>query len=152
MRDDFDYRDAVESILRGQEIKFSRDDYDKHAIFAIPMSAKNVPVLRIFFSVSKFGDCKIRSYFTRDLPKDKLPAMIKTLNRINSEYRYITMSIDSDGDVLAAYDFTLFGTDPETLDQHVMTIFMLSCKIMDKSIKRVMKIVWLDDEDKDEDD
>ena len=150
MNDNFDYRDAVEDILRDKELKFTRDDREDHAIFAVPMSAKNVPVLRIFFSVSEAGDCKIRSYLARDLSAKKIPAMIETLNRLNSEYRYITLSIDSDGDVCAAYDFTLFGDDPETLDQHVMTMFMLVCRIMDKCIKPVMKVAWLDDDDEED--
>ena len=150
MKENFDYRDAVEHILLENDIKFMRDDHEDTAIFALPMFAKNVPVLRIFFSVSEEGDCKFHSYFTRDLSEKKIPTMLRTINRLNSEYRYITMSIDSDGDVLAAYDFMLFGNDPKTLSQSVMTTFMPVCNIMDKCIKPVMKIVWLDNDDEED--
>ena len=149
MSDNFDYRDIVEEIFQDRGIKFDRNEDDDHAIFAIPMSVKNVPVLRIFFDVSEIGDCKIRSFLVRDLPKNKFPAMIETLNKLNSQYRYITLSLDSDGDVMAAYDFTLFSKDPDVLNQNVMTIFMLVCQIMDKCVKHVMRITLLDDDDED---
>jgi len=152
MRDEIDYREVVEDVLLDKDLKFTKDENGNRTIFALPMTAKNVPVLRVFFDVSESGDCKLRSYLAREVSERKVPAMLKTLNQLNSDYRYITLSIDSDGDVLAAYDFTLFGTDPEALDQNIMTIFLLVCKVMDKCVKPIMKVVWLDDDDDEEED
>ena len=147
MRDSFDYPQAVTEVFDDKELTYEKIQKEDEILFAIPLPAKNAPGLKVFLHVSDDGDCKFRSYLVREVPERKFPAMFEALNRLNGKYRYITLSMDSDGDVLAAYDFTLFGDDMEVIEQNVMHMLVVVSQIMDKCIKPIMKIVWFDDDE-----
>lgn len=147
MRDRFNYPEAVEQIFDDKDLNYEKFDKADEILFAIPMPAKNAPGLKVFLHVTDVGDCKLRSYLVREVSESKFPAILEAINRLNGKYRYITLSIDSDGDVLAAYDFTLFGEDPDVIEEHVMHMLVLVSKVMDNCIKPLMKVIWFDDEE-----
>lgn len=147
MRDRFNYPEAVEQIFDDKDLNYEKFDKDDETLFAIPMPAKNAPGLKVFLHVTEVGDCKIRAYIVREVSEGKFPAILEAINRLNGKYRYITLSMDSDGDILAAYDFTLFGEDMEVIEEHVMHMLILVSKVMDNCIKPLMKIVWFDDDE-----
>lgn len=150
MRDSFNYPQAVEQIFAESDLNYEKLEQDDEILFAVPMPAKNAAGgLKVFLHVNDFGSCKIRSYIVRDVSERKFPAMLAVINDLNLKYRYITLSIDSDGDVLAAYDFSLFGEDLELIEQNVMHLLVLVSKVIDNCIKPLMKVVWFDDEDDD---
>lgn len=148
--DDINYGELVEEIFESNDWNFTAKRKDDDTFFAIPWSAKNLPGLDVKLIVSDDGDCKIRCYLAREVPDSKRPAMLAVLNALNNQYRYITLSIDSDGDILAAYDFRLFS-DAETTNKQVGMMIFFTTKIMDKCVPKIMKVLWQDDDEDDED-
>lgn len=145
-----DYGQAVKAAFEDVGWRFTTRQLEDSTLFALPMSAKNSPGLNIRMEVSPKGDCKIRCYLAQDTPKSVYNELLEVLNTLNSRYRYVTLSLDSDGDVLAAYDFAIFSKDPHVINRQVSTLAVLLCDIMDKCIPPIMKVVWSaenDDED-----
>lgn len=149
----------VENINYGKIVKqafedngwhFNLKEFEDRTIFALPMSAKNCPGLNVKVDVSNNGDSKIRCFLADDTPKSTHAELLVVLNTLNSRYRYVTLSLDSDGDILAAYDFTIFGKDEETIDRQVTTMVVLLSDIMDKCIPSIMKVIWSSQEDDEE--
>ena len=147
-----DYGEVVKEALENKGWRFQARTVEDKTLFAIPMSAKNCPGLNVLLGVSESGDCKIRCYIAKDTPKSARLQLLEVINSLNNHYRYLTVSLDSDGDILAAYDFTIFGNDPETIDRHAGTMVLLLSDIMDKCIPPIMKVVWNFKEDDEEDD
>lgn len=149
--EDIDYGEVVRESMENRGWRFQSRKIEDKTIFSIPMSAKNCPGLNVRFEVSAAGDSKIRCYLAEDTPKSVRLQLLEVINALNSRYRYLTLSLDSDGDVLAAYDFTIFGTDQEVIDKHAGTMIIILSDIMDKCIPPIMKVIWsVDDEDEED--
>lgn len=144
------YGKFVEDAFENNGWHFNVRKIEDRTIFALPMSAKNCPGLNVKFEVSANGDSKIRCYLAEGTPKSKRNELLKVINSLNNKYRYVTVSLDSDGDILAAYDFTIFGTDENVVDKQVGTMVVLLSDIMDKCIPPIMKVVWSASEDEED--
>ncbi len=138
----FDYGQSVKEAFENVGWRFTTRQLEDSTLFALPMSAKNSPGLNIRIEVSQKGDCKIRCYLAQDTPKSVYNELLEVLNTLNSRYRYVTLSLDSDGDVLAAYDFAIFSQDQNVINRQVSTLAVLLSDIMDKCIPPIMKVVW----------
>lgn len=147
-----DYPEIVERKFLETGWKFNTKKMDGRTIFSIPMSAKNCPGLHIKLDVADDGDAKIRCYLAENTPESAHEELLEVLNSLNSRYRYITFSLDSDNDILAAYDFTIFGDDEDMIERHAGTMVMLTSDIMDKCLPKIMKVIWsaADDDDDEE--
>ena len=148
--ENIDYGEVVKGAFEGNGWHFNVRKLEDKTIFALPMSAKNCPGLNVKVDVATSGDSKIRCYLAEDTPKSKHKELLEVINALNNRYRYITLSLDSDGDILAAYDFTIFGTDETAIEKQAMSMVVLLSDIMDKCIPPIMKIVWSAAEDDDE--
>ena len=150
--EDIDYGEVVRESFENKGWRFQARKVEDKTLFAIPMSAKNCPGLNVRLEVSDSGDSKIRCYLAEDTPKSVRVQLLDVINSLNNRYRYVTVSLDSDGDILAAYDFTIFSKDPESIDRQAGTMVLILSDIMDKCIPPIMKVVWsaADDDEEDE--
>ena len=144
MAENIDYREVVEQIFDDNDWNYTSQVKDDKKIFGLPFDAKNMPSIRLFVTVTSYGDVKVNSYLANEIPPEKSSAMIQTLNALNNRYRYITLSLDEDGDILAQYDFTIFGDDLETIDKQVGSTIFLVKEVMDKCFPEIMKTLWQD--------
>ena len=148
--EEFDYTQVLEDIFNERDMHFDVKQTGEKKVFRLPMSAKNCPGLNVHLSVSPRGDTQIRCYLAENVKDYQLDALLAVINSLNGRYRYITLSIDSDGDILSTYDFTLFSEDEKIITKQVLTMLYLVSDIMDKCIPKIMKAIWStqkDDED-----
>lgn len=149
---DFDYPQVLEDIFTERDLHFDVKQAGEKTIFRLPMSAKNCPGLNVHLNVSEHGDAQIRCYLAENVKDYQRDTLMPVLNSLNNRYRYITLSIDSDGDILSTYDFTFFSEDEEVLTKQVLTMLYLVSDIMDKCIPKIMKAIWSTQKDEDEED
>ncbi len=149
--DDFNYPQILEEIFNERDLNFDVKKVEEKTIFRLPMSAKNCPGLNVHLNVSEHGDAQLRCYLAENVKEHQRDALLEVINSLNGRYRYITLSIDSDGDILSTYDFTFFSTDEETITRQVLTMLYLVSDIMDKCIPKIMKAIWSTQKDDDED-
>ena len=140
--EEFDYIQTVENLFNNNGWHFNVRRNEENALFALPMSAKNCPGLNVKFTVSTRGDCKLRCYIAENTPESVYSELLAALNNLNARFRYVTLSIDSDRDILVAYDFGLFCEDVEAISKQITTMVVLFSDITDKCIPAIMKVVW----------
>lgn len=139
------YIAAIEKKFTELTVPYNTKGDDSKKMFVIPTRTDNAPGLTTMMLVDEEGDVKIRCYLANDVAPDKHAALVQTLNRLNSEFRFVCMSLDKDGDVCAAIDFVLMG-DEETVGQQVMTLLSIFVNIVDKCIPDVMRTIWDENE------
>jgi len=145
-----DYGEIVKIILKEADWNFSAKELEDATAFKLPMSAKNCPGLNVNMVIGSAGDVKLRCYLAEDVKESKRLDIIQVLNALNSQYRYVTLSIDDDGDVLAAYDFNLFNDEPDSVRFAIFSTMVLFTKVADKCIPPIMKAIWAGDDDDDD--
>lgn len=142
------YAEVVEKYFTDNDWNFTFKQIDDEFFFSLPLGAKNLPGLDVKLIVDTDGDCKIRCYLAKGVAENKRVEMLDTLNALNTKYRYVTLSMDSDNDVLASYDFRIFG-DEETANRQVGAMIFIVSRIMDKCVPKIMRVIWSGDEDED---
>lgn len=140
------YAEIIEKSFADNDWNFTAKRIDDEIFFSLPLGAKNLPGLDVKLIVDVDGDCKIRCYLAKSVDDRKRDEMLETLNALNARYRYVTLSLDSDNDVLASYDFRIFG-DAETADRQVGAMIFIVSRIMDKCVPKIMRIIWNSDDD-----
>ena len=140
-RKEVKYADVVEAKLSDNDFDFMRKDRGDTAIFFLPMHADNAPGLNIRLIIDENGDSQFRCYIAENVPEKKRADVIDECNHVNSEFRYISLSVDDDGDVCATYDFAIFG-DEEVTAEHAISMIFLCADITDKCIPCIMKRLW----------
>ena len=146
MDENLNYVEIIKQAFINNDWHFSSREVDDETIFSLPMDSKYLPTLDVKLILDSDGDCKIRCYIARNMHYSKRAAMLEVINTLNSKYRYITVSLDSDGDILAAYDFTIFG-NAIVADKQVGTMVYLVSDIIDKCVPAIMKVIWQDGDD-----
>ena len=149
---DFDYPQVLENIFTERDLHFDVKQAGEKTIFRLPMSAKNCPGLNVHLNISEHGDAQIRCYLAENVKDYQRDALMPVLNSLNNRYRYITLSIDSDGDIVATYDFTFFSEDEDVITKQVLTMLYLVSDIMDKCIPKIMKAIWSTQKDEEDED
>ena len=149
---DFDYPQVLEDIFTERDLHFDIKQAGEKTIFRLPMSAKNCPGLNVHLNISEHGDAQIRCYLAENVKDYQRDALMPVLNSLNNRYRYITLSIDSDGDIVATYDFTFFSEDEDVITKQVLTMLYLVSDIMDKCIPKIMKAIWSTQKDEEDED
>lgn len=147
---DLNYPQILEDIFNDNDLHFGVKQAGEKTVFRLPMSAKNCPGLNILLSVSPRGDTQIRCYLAENVKDYQRAELLNVINSLNTRYRYITLSIDSDGDILSTYDFTFFSEDEKIITKQVLIMLSLVSDIMDKCMPKIMKAIWStqkDDED-----
>ncbi len=150
--EEFDYPQVLEDIFNERDLNFDVKQVGEKTIFRLPMSAKNGPGLNVHLNVSERGDAQIRCYLAKNVEDYQHETLLSVINYLNSHYRYITLSIDSDGDISATYDFTFFSEDEDVITKQVLTMLYLVSDIMDKCTPKIMKAIWSTQKDEDEED
>ena len=128
--------------LQARKMPFDDSVDEKNTVaFKLPMKAKNINGIRVRLIVNAKGDCKLRTYLGGTVPQAKAKAMLKTLNKLNGEFRYICLHLDAELDVSAAYDFDL-REDMRDLFDYMMEKVFIFAEICDRCIPDIMRTVW----------
>jgi hypothetical protein len=140
------YADIIAEKFEEVDIQFMKKEKEDEIIFLIPVPSENVPGLLVQLRTTKKGDVKLRCYIGQSVPVSRQQAVIEECNRLNSEYRYVCLSLDEDGDICSAYDFALFG-DEEAVGENVLSMLCLFLDITDKCIPTIMKEMWSEEQE-----
>ncbi|MBP3872004.1 MAG: YbjN domain-containing protein [Faecalicoccus sp.] len=148
MENTINYVDLTEKALQREGLEFEKTTLYSKTKFNVSLRAYNVPGLFVSLVVdNNDGDVMYRSYLTFDVEKHKQSDIIMECNKLNSEYRFLKMYLDDDGDLCAAYDFVLYEADEDTLIEKIVELFFLCLRITDKCTPHLMKPIWEQNED-----
>lgn len=140
-KEKINFAQILSEDLKKHDLAFTSKVRGEDTVFTLPMTADNAPGINVKLIIDEDGDCKLRSYLASNVPAAKWPAMYSVLNALNAKYRYICLSMDKDGDICAAYDFTLFS-DAASVFAQVIAMLFLYTDIADKCIPDIMQTLW----------
>ena len=149
MDEHINFAGLIEDYFNDRDFKFDvREMRDGDVMFVIPLGSKNLPGIRIRLVVTPEGICKIFTYLANEVPEKKRIAMLETLNKLENKYRYVKLTLDSDGDVLASYDFIALDDEEVAIKQVEMMLSVIK-NVMDTCVPAIMRLVWEDEDDED---
>lgn len=136
-----DYATLIEEELAEMPFMFKEKRLEDGMRFEIAMPSDQFLDLRVKMIVGRNGDTKIRCFLAKNVPPENIPALREAINCLNSEYRFICLSIDEDRDICASYDFILVG-DKEVAGRQAATSLVLFADIASDCLPVLMPLVW----------
>ncbi len=145
---DMNYTNAIKRKLDELEVNYSFRDMDSKVVFTIPHQSKVVPVLNLMCILEDGDHVKLVCVLARDTAPEKRAELLKVINKLTISYRYIRYALDKDNDIIADYDFRLYG-DEEASALHFFSRMLLAFDILEEAVKKIMPVLWKDDDDDD---
>ena len=142
----YNYVGAMDHELTYQEFLFHLSKIDNDTIFEIFMPSKKIPILNVKLIINKTGDTKLRCYIANKIDEEIIPTLYETLNYLNSQYRFVCLSIDDEGDLYSAYDFFICG-DEEVAVKQIMRTMILFADITDICLEELYPLIWKEEGD-----
>ena len=140
------YAEVIEEEIQKMGLHHDIRVDEDTTIFNLMVPANNTPGLNIKIFIEENGDSRYRCYLASNVVVTKRPAVTEILNKLNSKYRFICLSIDGSGTVCAAYDLALFGDRKAVCDQALATMFLYADNC-DQCFPDIMCTIW-NEEDK----
>ena len=94
-----------------------------------------------FISGDEDNTVAIRIFGLIHVTEDKWPQIIRAINDVNNDYRYISFSMDEDGDVNAKYDLPVSLEDGQ-VGKVAAEIFVRITQIIDEVYPDFMRAMW----------
>ncbi len=138
-----DFANAVRKAMTEDlrlDVDVLRED-EKGLRLLLRLPAKNAPGLGMWMQVGPKGDCKMYTYVAKKVPEHRRTEVLEALNEQMSRFRFVVLTLDEDRDVVAGYDFALFG-DEETAREQARVMAPLVGKVVDECLPGVMRAVW----------
>ena len=63
------------------------------------------------------------------------------LNELNQKYRFICLTIDSDYDISASYDFVSYG-DSQVVKLQMEQMLRMFVDICDECVREILQVLW----------
>lgn len=136
-----DYAAFVNEELAEMPFMFKGKRLEDGMRFEIAMPSEQFLDLRVNMIVGRNGDTKIRCFLAKNVLPENVSALREAINRLNSEYRFICLSIDEDRDICASYDFILVG-DKEVAGRQAAISLELFADIASDCLPELMPLVW----------
>lgn len=143
-----DYATAIEKELSDMPLMFKSKKVDDETRFNILMSSDKLQGLKVKMIVDEDGDVKLRSYLVNEVDICRLSVVQDKLNKLNSRYRFICLSLDEDRDLCSAYDFILYGDIGSAVKQTITSLVLFS-EITDKCVPEILPLIWKNEAEND---
>lgn len=144
----YDYAAAIEKELSDMPFMFKSKKVGDETRFDILMPSEKLQGLKVKMIVDEDGDVKLRSYLVNEVDIFKLSVVQDKLNKLNSRYRFICLSLDEDRDLCSAYDFILYGDVGSAVKQAITSLVLFS-EITDKCVPELLPLIWKNEEEND---
>lgn len=123
-----------------KDIRYSIEEYGENSCVKARWSGDKIPSQEIYFiSDDDRNDVKVRVFAICSVPENKIAAMLRTINEIHTEYRFMKLTLDNDGDVNAEYDFPMYNT---AVGESAAEIFVRFVDILDEVYPKLMKTLY----------
>jgi hypothetical protein len=111
----------------------------------IPLHIGNYTAMR-FISHDNDNDVAVRIIgLVSNTPKEKRTRVMEACNALNHRFRYMSFTLDDDGDVIGAYDFPVCTPD-ESIGEMALEIFGKAMHILNSGYSIFMKALYTENE------
>lgn len=127
--------------LDSEKIKYEAKERKEQSDWVcVKYQGDNVdPVTIQFFFGLDGKDVALRVFTIAKVPQNKTVDMLKTLNELMVEYRWLRFYLDADNEVTASYDATITAETAAPVSTELM---FRTLNIVDDCYPRIMKTLW----------
>jgi len=115
------------------------DDEETSCMFRFTVAADSVPDIHWNLWVTDTGFANLRTYPAFGIRDEA--RVVKTLNELNCQQRFLKFFLDDDRDLVVEYNFYFCGSEENITETAEETLFLVN-EIMDDSYPQLMKAVW----------
>ena len=126
--------------MDSEQIKYEAKEREEKDWVGVKYNGNNINTISIQFFFDLGGkDVALRVFTIAKVPQNKTADMLKTLNELMVEYRWLRFYLDADNEVTASYDATITA---ETAAPVAKELMFRTLNIVDECYPRIMQTLW----------
>lgn len=110
------HSEALNKLLEEKHYEFTLSERDDRIVYYIMMSLGRKEKDKVTFCLYDSGAVYIYRYMSYGVADHKRPGVLEAINKLNDTYRYICISIDDDGDIVAGCNFFMCEDDDSAME------------------------------------
>ncbi|MBR4758708.1 MAG: YbjN domain-containing protein [Lachnospiraceae bacterium] len=136
-----DYLLATDRYLWNRQLNHRVYDIDGHSVIEVGFKDDNLNYnVRIYFTGKDDGVSFITDTIAK-IPKEKLEGGYKLMNLLNTTYRFVVFTVNSDREIVMGYDMPA-ALNEELIGEAVYEILVRISRIIELAYPEIMKNIW----------
>lgn len=143
----------IDEAFNDEEIRHSIEQHGDSESVCAGFAVEKGPLVMIrFISRDDDNDVAVRilSLFN-DIPENERVKVLKAINKMNCEMRYVKFCLDDGGDINVEYDVPVRCSD-DSLGKVACELFYRTMQIVRDKYEQIVRALFIEDEEKEDED
>ena len=110
------HSEALAKLLEQKHYEFTMKERDDRMVYYIMMPLGKKGKEKVTLCLYEDGIVYIYKYMAYGVPDYKRQSVLEAINELNDQYRFISISLDKDGDVVAGYNYFMCEDDASAME------------------------------------
>ena len=126
------------------DFKYEYEKYDDTDMLTLRFNTDTIPLVEIILVITEDFDCSIYSPNIANVNEEKMTEMLKALNKLNADYRYVRFyannnTITVKTDILVLSDSTDIA---DTYADYIVSMIDMHIGVVEEVYPKIMEIIW----------
>lgn len=126
------------------DFKYEYEKYDDTDMLTLRFNTDTIPLVEIILVITEDFDCSIYSPNIANVNEEKMTEMLKALNKLNADYRYVRFyannnTITVKTDILVLSDSTDIA---DTYADYIVSMIDMHIGVVEEVYPKIMETIW----------
>lgn len=126
------------------DFKYEYEKYDDTDMLTLRFNTDTIPLVEIILVITEDFDCGIYSPNIANVNEEKMTEMLKALNELNAEYKYVRFYAN-DNTITVKTDILVFPDSSDIIDEYadyIVSMIDMHIEVVEEVYPKIMETIW----------
>lgn len=126
------------------DFKYEYEKYDDTDMLTLRFNTDTIPLVEIILVITEDFDCGIYSPNIANVNEEKMTEMLKALNELNAEYKYVRFYAN-DNTITVKTDILVFPDSSDIIDEYadyIVSMIDMHIGVVEEAYPKIMETIW----------
>lgn len=126
------------------DFKYEYEKYDDTDMLTLRFNTDTIPLVEIILVITEEFDCSIYSPNIANVNEEKMTEMLKALNELNAEYKYVRFYANNNT-ITVKTDILVFPDSSDIIDEYadyIVSMIDMHIGVVEEVYPKIMETIW----------
>ncbi len=126
------------------DFKYEYEKYDDTDMLTLRFNTDTIPLVEIILVITEDFDCGIYSPNIANVNEEKMTEMLKALNELNAEYKYVRFYANNNT-ITVKTDILVFPDSSDIIDEYadyIVSMIDMHIGVVEEVYPKIMETIW----------
>ncbi|MBD9010332.1 MAG: hypothetical protein EGR16_08375 [Clostridiales bacterium] len=126
------------------DFKYEYEKYDDTDMLTLRFNTDTIPLVEIILVITEDFDCGIYSPNIANVNEEKMTEMLKALNELNAEYKYVRFYANNNT-ITVKTDNLVFPDSSDIIDEYadyIVSMIDMHIGVVEEVYPKIMETIW----------